>query len=152
MEKSTRDTPRAAGRARAGRGLTGWGGAGRPDRLADWLQAQCTGRSADAPPRPAALHAAFTCCRPSRPSAVGFCTWVRRAPGSAWPVEAPCFPSLLPVLVFQAKKFFREGMGAAMLCKFAREIGRQVVSRIPGWVGLRPRCTLKRKEIRRSIK
>lgn len=105
------------------------------------------------PLRPAALHAAFTCCRPSLPSAFGFRTWVRRAPGSAWPVEAPCFPSLLPIFVFQAKRFSREGLRAAVLCKFAREIGRQVVSGIPGGVGLRRSSSpLKGKETRRGIK
>lgn len=104
-------------------------------------------------PRPAALHAAFTCCRPSLPGAFGFCTWVRRARCSAWPVEAPCFPSRLPIFVFQAERFFREGLRAAVLCKFAREIGRQVVSRFPGGVGLRRWSTpLKGKEIRRGIK
>lgn len=61
-----------AGRGgRGGAGPRGQGGAERAEGRADWLPARRTGRSARAPPRPGAHHAAFTWRRPSRLSGAG---------------------------------------------------------------------------------
>lgn len=96
VEKSTRDTRRAAGRGREGRGLTGRGGAGRPDGLADWLQAQCTGRLADAPPRGAARRVHVLPPQPAQRFRVlhvgAACAWLSLARGgTVFSFPAACF-------------------------------------------------------------
>lgn len=61
----------AGGAGRDGAGPGGSGGVERADGRADWLPARSTDRSARAPPRPGAPHAAFTWLRPTRLSCTG---------------------------------------------------------------------------------
>lgn len=68
---------------------------------ADWLEAQGTSRSAHAPPRRAALHAAFTCGRPSLLRAAGLRTWVRRASAQPGPGRGRVPSRLAACFVFR---------------------------------------------------
>lgn len=107
----------------AGRGLRG--GALGPD----WLQARRTCRSARAPPRPPAPHAAFTWRRPSLPRAAGSGTWARRAPrAAALLVEAPSISAQWPVFVPSA------GFPPHQV-RAPAEIGRQVARGVPAGRG-----------------
>lgn len=100
-----------AWRGRKGRGLVG-GGAGRLDGHADWLQARCTGRAADAPLHRAAPHAEFTCRFPILPCAAGSARGCGVRP--ALPARASSvLPLPVAVFVFLAKDFFPQGLGAA---------------------------------------
>lgn len=123
------------------RGLTGRGGVGWPDGIADWLQAQCTGRSTAAPP-----HARFLCRRPALPLALGSRTWVRCAPGSACPWRRCVSPPCCLFSFSWPRGFSKKAWERPCFVSSPEEIGRQVVSRIPGWVVLRRSCTLAEEE------
>lgn len=118
-----REGQEGAGPDRARRGR-------RPGVRADWLEAQGTSRSAHALPRRAALHAAFTCGRPSLPRAAGLRTWARRASAQPGAGRGRVPPRLAACFGFH---FLAKGSlpssphpvplkawGMAVLCKFAR--------------------------------